>query len=194
MSTTENKIPLAIARNVANRFLRYLEPFCTKMSIAGSVRREVEYCGDVEVVALPKDEFQMAIAFPENFKGMVINGERLKRFKYPGSGIQIELYLPQAHDYGRILAIRTGSSGFAHHLMIEANRHGWIGTADGLRRKKECEKKGNVWKILPQYKLNPTKPDEFECEEDFFLFLNIPWIEPKERSWISTQNEYNYSK
>ncbi len=188
-----SKMPLARAKAVAERFMTYLAPYVSKASIAGSVRRECPFVGDVEVVALPKDEFSMSRAFPENFKGMVVNGERLKRFKYPESGLQIELYLPQAHDYGRILAIRTGSSAFAHHLMIEANRHGWIGTTDGLRRKKECEKKGNVWKIKPEYKLNPTKPEEFECEEDFFLFLNIPWVEPQKRSWVSKNPEYNYN-
>jgi DNA polymerase/3'-5' exonuclease PolX len=195
MSTAENKIPLAIARNVANRFIKYLEPYVKVISVAGSVRREVEYCGDVEVCAIPLDEFAMARAFPFGFKGLTINGDRLKRFIYPESGIQIELYLPQSFDYGRILAIRTGSSGYAHlQLMTQANRLGWIGTSDGLRRKKECEKRGSVWKILPEYKLNPTKPPEFPTEESFFEFIQIPWIHPRERSWVAQQNAYNYSK
>jgi DNA polymerase/3'-5' exonuclease PolX len=192
MSTTENKIPLAVAKNVAERFIKYLTPYCSQISVAGSVRREVEYCGDVEVCAIPKDEFSMSVAFPLGFKGLTINGERLKRFIYPESGIQIELYLPQYCDYGRILAIRTGSSAYAHHLMIEANRHGWIGTVDGLRRKKECEKKGSVWKIKPEYKINPTLPPVFNTEEKFFEFIGAKWISPQERSWVDSKGEYNY--
>jgi hypothetical protein len=127
---------------------------------------------------------------------MVINGERLKRFKYPEQGIQIELYLPQSFDYGRILAIRIGSSAYAHlQLMTQANRLGWIGTADGLRRKKECEKtKSGIWKILPEYRLNPTKPPEFPTEESFFEFIEIPWIHPRERSWTAQKKDLNYSK
>jgi len=192
MSTTEHKLPLAVAKNVAERFITYLTPYVSKVSVAGSVRREVDFCGDVEVCAIPKDEFSMSLAFPFGFKGLTINGERLKRFIYPESGIQIELYLPQPHDYGRILAIRTGSSGFAHYLMVEANRHGWIGTVDGLRRKKECEKKGSVWKILPQYKTNPTLPPIFSTEMQFFELIGVNYIEPKQRSWVSQNQEYNY--
>lgn len=195
MSTTEKKIPLVRAQYIANRFIAYLQPFVAKISVAGSVRREVEFVGDIEAVCVAKDEFSLGIAFPEGFRGMTTNGSRLKKFYYPESGIHLELYIPQPFDYGRILAIRTGSSGYAHlQLMTQANRLGWIGTVDGLRRKKECEKRGGVWKILPDYKLNPTKPPEFPTEESFFEFLKIPWIDPKERSWIAQQKEYNYSK
>jgi DNA polymerase/3'-5' exonuclease PolX len=189
------RMPLVKAQDIARRFMKYLEPFVEKMSVAGSVRRECDFCGDVEIVALPKDEFSMTLAFPDNFKGLVVNGSRLKRFKYRESGIQIELYLPQKHDYGRILAIRIGSSAYAHlQLMTQANRLGWIGTHDGLRRKKECEKKGGVWKILPEYADNPTLPPEFPAEESFFEFIKIPWVHPKQRSWVSYKSEYNYSK
>ena len=192
MSTTEHKMKLELAQSIAKRFMAHLEPYVSVMSVAGSVRREVDYVGDIEVCAIPRDEFQMAIAFPENYPGLVVNGERLKRFKYPDKGLQIELYLPQPHDYGRILAIRTGSSGFAHYLMVEANRHGWIGTVDGLRRKKECEKKGSIWKILPQYRTNPTLPPIFSTEMQFFELIGVKYIHPRERSWISQNAEYNY--
>lgn len=195
MSTGESKIPLSTAQNVAKRFITYLTPYVKVISVAGSVRREVDYCGDVEVCAIPKDEFSMSVAFPFGFKGLTINGERLKRFIYPESRIQIELYLPQSFDYGRILAIRTGNAAYARlQLMTQANRLGWIGTSDGLRRKKECEKRGDVWKILPEYKLNPTKPPEFPTEESFFEFIQIPWVRPKERSWTTQKIGYNYSK
>ncbi|MCE5225249.1 MAG: hypothetical protein LLG05_05250 [Porphyromonadaceae bacterium] len=189
------KMPLSRAQAIADRFMTYLAPYVSKMSIAGSVRRECPEVGDVELVALPKDEFSMTTAFPDNFKGMTVNGERLKRFIYPDQNLQIELYLPQSFDYGRILAIRVGSSAFAHYkLMTEANRAGWIGTSEGLRRKKECEKtKSGIWKILPDYKLNPTKPPEFPTEESFFEFLQIPYIHPRERSWVGRQETYNYS-
>ena len=103
--------------------------------------------------------------------------------------------MPQSFDYGRILAIRTGNAAYARlQLMTQANRLGWIGTHDGLRRKKECEKRGGVWKILPEYKLNPTKPPEFPDEESFFEFIQIPWVHPKERNWITQKVGYDYSK
>jgi DNA polymerase/3'-5' exonuclease PolX len=191
MSTSETKIPLATAQNVAKRFLSYLESYCSQMSVAGSVRREVEYVGDIDVVVIPKDEFSMGVAFCEGFKGMVMNGTRLKRFKYPESGIQIELHITNISDWGRILAIATGSSSFSHHLAVAWSRRGWAGTEEGLRRKSECNHK-STWKIKPEYKSCPTLPPIFSTEEQFFAFIGVDYVYPKARSWVSSNQEYNY--
>lgn len=187
-----SKIPLITAQNVANRFIAYLSPHCSKVNIAGSVRRQSEFVGDIEVCVVPRDEFSMGVAFPEGFKGMVVNGSRLKRFKYPENGIQIELYITNEADWGRILAIRTGSSTYSHHLAVRWSRLGWTGTEDGLRRKSECVKK-STWKIKPEYKNCPTLPPPFFSEEDFFAFLSVPYVHPRERSWVDKKQEYNYS-
>lgn len=187
-----DKIPLATAQSIASRFIKYLEPYCSKISVAGSVRREVAYVHDVEVVAIAKDEFSMTTAFPEGFKGMTTNGARLKKFYYPDNGIHIELYLTTMEDYGRILAIRTGSSAFSHHLAIQWNRRGLCGTVDGLRYKRECDHKGNIWRIKPEYKNCPTLPPIFATEEQFFAFIGVDYVHPRQRSWVSANAEYNY--
>lgn len=192
MSTTEKKLPLAVARNVADRFIKYLTPYVKVISVAGSVRREVEYVGDIDVVCIASDEFSMTKAFPEGFKGLVMNGVRLKRFKYPESDIQIELHITNQNDYGRILAIATGSSAYSHGLAMQWNRRGWAGTPDGLRRKTECDHKGSTWKIKPEYKSCPTLPPIFATEEQFFAFIGIDYTHPKARSWVSSNQEYNY--
>jgi DNA polymerase/3'-5' exonuclease PolX len=192
MSTTENKIPLAVARSVAWRFSKYLLPYCSRIAIAGSVRREVDYVGDIDIVCVAYDEFSMTKAFPEGYKGMVMNGSRLKRFKYPESGIQIELHITTIADYGRILAIVTGSSAYSHGLAMQWNRRGYAGTTDGLRLKRECDHKGNTWRIKPEYKIAPTLPPVFDTEEKFFEFIGKEWIEPQRRSWVSNSQQYNY--
>jgi len=191
--STGDKMPLAKAKVIADRFMKLIDPVCLMSSVAGSVRREVPFVHDVEFVAVPGDEFSFETIFPEGYPGLVTNGPRLKKFKYPESNINIELYVTQKHDYGRILAIRTGSSAYSHSkLAITWNRLGWCGTVDGLRRKKECDHKGSTWKIKPEFKLNPTKPPDFESEEAFFEFLEIPWEHPVKRSWVSNFIENNY--
>lgn len=187
------KMPLLRAQRIADRFMKLIDPVCLLVSVAGSVRREVALVGDIEIVAVPGNDFSFEALFPEGYPGMIVNGTRLKRFLYPENHIQIELYITSKYDYGRILAIRTGSSAYSHsQLAINWNRLGWCGTVDGLRRKRECDHKGSVWKIKQEYKLNPTKPPDFETEESFFEFLGVPWVNPKERSWISNFAENNY--
>lgn len=185
------KIPLARAQAIADRFMKYLAPHVSLMSVAGSVRREVEYVHDVEVVCVAKDEFSLGVAFPEGYPGMTTNGTRMKKFHYPDSGIHIELYITTMTDYGRMLAIRTGSSAFSHSLAVAWNRRGWAGTEDGLRRKDECTHK-STWKIKPEYKHCPTLPPIFATEESFFAFIGVPYTHPRARSWVAKNEEYNY--
>jgi len=193
MSSGE-KIKLEKAMNIARRFLALIEPFTQKCEIAGSVRRLNKEVGDIEIVCIENPFNSLDNLFHDKYPGLVVNGPRLKRFKYPNDKVQIELYIAQPHDYGRILAIRTGSSAYSHiKLAITWNRRGWCGTADGLRRKSECEKKGSQWKLKPEYKkLGCTKPPHFNTEYDFFNFLGIPWIPPEQRNWTSKHNELNY--
>lgn len=192
MSKKGFEISLDLADKVADKFLNYIRPCCSQLSIAGSVRRRKNVVGDIEVVAVPKDEFCMGRLFPDGYPGLTINGTRLKRFIYEQLRIQIELYLTSPQDYGRILAIRTGSSAFSHHLAMRWNRLGFCGTEDGLRKKSECIRK-STWKIKPEYKANPTLPPVFSTEEEFFAFLGVEWVDPIRRSWVSKNNEYNYS-
>ena len=188
------KIPLAKAINVASRFLKAIEPFILKAEVAGSVRRGSAMVGDVEIVCIENPLNALSNLFYKGYRGLTVDGPRLKRFKYPESNVQIELYITNTFDYGRILAIRTGSAWYSHcQLATNWNRLGWCGTADGLRRKKECVKKGGVWKILPEFKDNPTKPPVFNTEADFYDFLGIPWVSPTERNWADPTQEKKYS-
>ena len=188
------KIPLDKAMEVARRFLALIEPYIEKAEIAGSVRRQSKEVGDIEIVCTENPFNGLDNIFTDKYRGIVVNGSRLKRFKYPKDKIQIELYVAQPHDYGRILAIRTGSSAFSHiKLAITWNRLGWCGTSEGLRRKSECEKKGSTWKLKPEFKGRETLPPLFNTEADFFEFLEIPWIPPTQRNWTSKHNELNYS-
>ena len=186
------KMLLARADMIAERFMQKVAPYCQKICVAGSVRRRCSEVGDIEFVVVAKDEFSMGQAFPEGYPGLKVNGSRLKRFVYPEKGIQIELYITTLADYGRILAIRTGSSAYSHiELAIRWGRLGWAGTEDGLRRKIECDKK-STWRIKPEYKNCPTLPPVFDTEEKFYDFLGIEWIPPIKRSWKSKHEEINY--
>ncbi len=191
----KTRIPLSDAVKYADRFCKLIEPYTEKFEIAGSVRRQCDTVGDVEIVALNNPLNSMENLFVKGeFAGLTMNGKRLKRFIYPNIHLQVELYITSPEDYGRILAIRTGSSAYSHHILATAwNRLGWAGSVDGLRRKKECDHKGKKWVIKPEYAANPTKPPAFITEYDFFDFLGLKWRPPQNRNMVSREEEYNYS-
>jgi len=192
--STSKKIPIEKATSISRRFLKLIQPHVLKCEVAGSLRRQCKEIGDIDIVCVEDLKNSLSNVFHKNFKGMTTNGPRLKRFKYPEENVQIELHIAQPFDYGRILAIKTGSSAFSHiKLAITWNRKGWCGTVDGLRRKSQCTKKGNKWYIRPEFKENPTLPPVFNNEVDFFTFLELPWIPPEERNWQSKYDKYNYA-
>lgn len=51
----EKRMPLAVARAVAEELVLLLAPYCTRISIAGSIRREKPTCKDIELVLIPKE-------------------------------------------------------------------------------------------------------------------------------------------
>jgi len=187
-------IPLATAINIANRFKEVLKPHCSKIAVAGSVRRMKPSVGDIELVVVPNEPLCLNEVFPKDYPGIKKKGDKMKQFFYPQSGIQIDLYITDITQFGRILAIRTGSSVFSHMVLaVQWNRLGWCGTPDGLRRKKECIKKGSTWRLKEEYQEKPTLPPAFETEEAFFSFLKLEWTPPNKRSWTSQHDKINYA-
>lgn len=182
---------------VADNILRELSPYCDVINIAGSIRREKEECKDIEIVCLPKGEpikdlfgDTDQIERDENFISIVkglgkfIKGNPLGRYcqiELLGNPplINLDLFMPQKEDYYRQFAIRTGSSMYSSRVIAHAwSKKGWCGTEQGLRKRKECEENKGVWKVNT---LKPTLPPVWQSEEEFFKWLGVSWIPPKER-------------
>jgi DNA polymerase/3'-5' exonuclease PolX len=193
MKNAKVKISFQKAIGVARRFLALIEPCIEKAEIAGSLRRQCKHVSEIVIVCVENRENELSNLFHKDYPGMIVNGKKLKRFEYPKDSIQIELHIVAASDYGRMLAIRTGSSAFMHiKLSITWNRLGFCSTEHGLRRKKECEKKGKKWVVKAEYIGKETKPVAFKTEYDFFNFLGIEYTLPNERNWTSVRGELNY--
>lgn len=196
------------ARHIADRLVAAFNPVCDKVHVAGSVRREHFSVGDIEIVCAPKrmtvqkDFFETGeVIIPEFEKVvkkialLILSGQvdgRMMKIIINGTetyynpdlkrnGMKLDLFMPTPEDYFRILAIRTGSADFSHHqLAVAWKRKGWVGTEDGLRMEREClEMSHNKWKCINP---NPTLPPEWQSEEDFFEWIELPWVEPKYRT------------
>jgi len=56
MSASLIPMPLALARDRANKVVAWLSPFCERIEIAGSIRRCCPLCNDIDIVAVPRRE------------------------------------------------------------------------------------------------------------------------------------------
>jgi len=197
-----NPMRLETAQKLAKQIIAKLAPHCDRIDIAGSVRRKKDLCGDIELVMLPKIEMRstaLDTLFPDDLpkKPMRSHGfvnavasigniemgrpedGRYVKIIWPVAKAQIDLFIPQAHDYWRMFAIRTGPSDYSAGVIATAwTKLGWCGTKDGLRLRAECEKVGDTWKCVWP---TPVLPPAWESEEHFFNWLGLLMPEPQNR-------------
>ena len=157
------------AFEIATRVKEQLAPHCTRIEIAGSIRRKSPECRDIEIVAIPKPYntglFESGIATVVN-KWPKVKGSlpcKYTQRELPES-IKLDLFFANKHNWGLILAIRTGSSRYSHKVLGS----GWV--AAGYRSE------GGFL-----YNSNNEKVDVPE-EQDLFNLIGIPYAHPELRN------------
>ena len=175
-----------------------LQPYCDKINIAGSIRRQKPEVKDIEIICVPKSEIiydlfnsptgkQRSAGFIEtvNSLGKIIKGKptgKMMQIELPG--IMLDLFIPDDFDYYRQYAIRTGSADYSFKIIANGwKKKGWCGSDKGLRKITDCvEMKGpdgkSKWKCVNK---DAELPPVWTSEEDFFKWINVPFIHPSKR-------------
>ena len=162
MSSSE-RIEREKALVLSGGIINWLQPYCDKIEVAGSIRREKETVGDIEIVCQPHNR----IGLDTTLSGLIENGsirkatygkstrwgDRLKCFIL--SGVNVELAIGDSDNFGYLMWLRTGPSDgntfVMTRMMIEksamrfAKGYGWL-----------CEYIGDN----PTYKHKLSLPDE----------------------------------
>lgn len=154
---------LAAALDIADHIRAELAPFCTRIEIAGSVRRQKPEVKDVEIVCIPRGRDLAHFADTVN-RWTKIKGEPSGRYtqRYHPDGIMLDLFMTTPENWGAILLIRTGSADYSKWFM---------GTAlpkAGYRQEGGYVRQNGV--IVPTYE-----------EEDVFRLAGVTWVEPEQR-------------
>jgi len=171
------------AKEIAEGLKYTLQPYCEKIEIAGSVRREKPQVKDIELVCIPKtiiketvisDLFgnrkeRQEIRHPDFVR--IINENEINKGN-PSTGkyfqfnicqeINIDCFTATKINFGWIYALRTGSADFSHQLAIRLRAAGY---------KMED---GNIFKN--------SKQIEIREEEDLFRLVGMLWSFPKYRN------------
>lgn len=90
--------------------------------------------------------------------------------------------MPDADDYFRQFAMRTGSADYSASVIAGGwVKLGWVGVGDaGLRRIEDCQKSPDgKWKLINK---NGERPPVWKSEEEFFEWLNVEWVKPEKRT------------
>jgi DNA polymerase/3'-5' exonuclease PolX len=136
---------LSEAQETASRLIDFLKPFCTKVEVAGSVRREKENVKDIEICLLTDNKKKLfnslgthLLKVNKEFKPSKW-GQKYLQFKYEGK--QIDLFIGEPDNWGLLYLVRTGSAAFSTKMLAAWKRasgggdskDGYLHTSEGRK-------------------------------------------------------------
>ena len=162
---------LKSALEIARRTVSILEPYCERIEIAGSIRREKSEVKDIEIVCVRRNGRCLFQFSNQVNKWAKIKGDPWGRYtqrRLP-EGIKLDLFMTDLQNWGMILAIRTGSASFSKKLAAAWVKKGYVSRGGQLY------KQDGLGNLFP-------KPVSFKEESDLFEFLGMNFVEPQKRS------------
>jgi len=161
-------LELSKALTLAEEIIEIIKPYCSKLEIAGSVRRKKEFVKDIElVVTTPnvntlKNKLGLYL-LKENKIPFLKAGNKYVNFLY--KGYKFDLFISDEDNFGLTFLIRTGSAEFSTRMLAQWKRVTQGGASvNGYLHDKSSNKF-----------ITPT-------EESVFELLKLDFIEPEFRS------------
>jgi len=149
------------AKAVANEVISRLAPYCERIEVAGSIRRQKPLVRDIDIVLVPSDPWNLSSEIT-SLGTPFMSGDKLKRINHNGS--QVDLYYATPDTWATLLLIRTGSKENNIRLATLAKKRGWhlAANGEGLFDKKGRRIAG-------------------DSEESIYEALGLPYQEPWQR-------------
>ena len=186
----DTRVPIAQAERIAKEVELLISHLCQKLTIAGSIRRQREDVGDIELVVIPLNLRALLVRLDNLVEKEIITkalyrhvdghanesqvprwGEKLRCFHYKNMRVELSIATPE--NYGYQLWLRTGPADANEWIMVKLAEekaairfhegYGWL-----------TEYTGNT----PIYKHKLSIPDE----QTFFKVLRLPYIIPRWRT------------
>lgn len=197
-----NRLPLGLASDLAKKLERALKPSCEKVMICGSIRREKQMVGDVEMVVLVdsaiKDLFGHTVEAERTLLDNALDqlhevehlgwhldknkgGRKLKRLRHIHTGLMCDLYVvTDRRAWGSHIAVRTGPHQFSIHLMKRARELDMF-FGDGFLLHGHKTKHGHRRNVRCKLGSACDQIIPLENEADVFEVLKIKYMYPSER-------------
>lgn len=161
---TKKRLPYAVAKKIADQLVAELKecPDIAHIEVLGSLRRQLETIGDVDIGIAVKDMGRVK-EFVKNMKSVkriVVAGDQLMRVQLQ-DGNQVDIKVATPEEWGSFLQHFTGSKEHNIRLRELAIKQGKSLSEHGIKEN-------------GQLKL-------FEDEKSFYADLGLPWIPPQDR-------------
>jgi DNA polymerase (family 10) len=152
---------LAQAESIAAKVVKLLKPYCSRIAVAGSIRRRKPLVNDIDLVLIPADSWQLQSELMKMGQ-VTMSGAKIQRVKTATA--DIDIYFATPDTWGTLLLVRTGSKEFNQMLATRAIKRGLHLAADGRG-------------VLRGNEIIASK-----SEEDILKSLGLPYIPPEKRN------------
>lgn len=123
--------------NSSKRIVSKIRPFCKRVKIAGSIRRNEKNPVDIDIVLIPKAESsKRKIESLLEKEGKFLQGGE-KRATFRIKGIRVELYYTTEDSFGATLLAYSSRFGASIGLRVVARKKGFKLNQYGLFRGKK---------------------------------------------------------
>lgn len=159
------------AQQIAEGVKNKLSPFCLRLEVAGSIRRERPFVNDIDLVVIPSDQGQF-IGTLQSLGKITMGGQKLIRCQMPG--ITLDVYIATPETWATLLLIRTGSKVHNIRLCTLAKTKGMVLHADGSGLYRSITRTSLFGSYAAEERVADTEASIFEA-------LGLKYREPEER-------------
>ena len=159
-------ISLAKAEVEAQTIVDVIGRYCTRIEVAGSIRRRKKIVNDIDIVLVWEGAGFGFATFCRKYRIVPTGGARIIKFKWGNMRIPVQLFQTDEARWPSELLIRTGSADHNKMLCARARAHGLkLSVAEGV--------------ITTGYPV--TAVPDIKTEHDIFEALKMKYAEPKDR-------------
>ena len=149
------------AQRIVGEVVKRLSPYCSRIEVAGSVRRKKPQVRDIDFVLIPSDLWNLH----HEIMGLgQVRMSGMKIMRVMAGSVQADIYVASEETWATLLLIRTGSAENNIRLCSRAKEMGWhlAASGDGLFNEKGERIAGDT-------------------ELSIYNALGLPWQRPEER-------------
>lgn len=119
------------AQKIADEVVGKLNPYCSRIQVVGSIRRQRADIRDIDILLIPSpgSSFGLSQAMEELFGKFSVNGDKIKRAQFKDQ--QIDLFFADETTWDTLMLIRTGSVESNIRLTSLAKSKKWKLWASG---------------------------------------------------------------
>ena len=164
------------ARAIAEELVELLKPACERITVAGSIRRRRQDCGDIELLVIPKYEetidlldrqlgglmLKQVLGHRRDRRGRITYGPKNKLLLHRPSGIGVDVFSVTESNWGMALFVRTGPKEWNikamsrfRELGMQGHAYGGITDSDGSEI--TCPDEKTVFKYLQWAYIPPER-------------------------------------